>query len=80
MVPHLVAIAAHPPPRQDGPPGVQRQHRIHLVLLSAHSTGIRFARSNRAATELLTTGTYGSTADAIPYDAMNAMVSGIGEG
>jgi phospholipase C len=35
MVPDPAAIAAHPPPRQDGPPAVQRQHRIHTMLLSA---------------------------------------------
>lgn len=49
---------------------------VARVSLGSAIAQAAYAVAARATTDLLTTGTYGSTADAIPYDAMNAMVRG----
>jgi hypothetical protein len=43
-------------------------------------TGRPLPAAARATTELLTTGTYESTADAITYDTMNTLILGVDGG
>lgn len=53
--------------------------RVARISLGSAIAQAAYAVAARATTEMLTAGTYGSTADAMPYDAMNSMILGGGE-
>jgi 2-methylisocitrate lyase-like PEP mutase family enzyme len=68
-LPVAVMVWAGAPPVADlAAAGVAR------ISLGSAIAQAAYAVAARAATELLTAGTYGSTADAIPYDTMNAFL------